>query len=99
MDNTSKPDKDINSDRRRLLGAGALVVGAAGLGPLGLIAPAQAQAQAREAAGAASAASQTAASFGPVKQIKAGVLDVGYVEAGPADEDVVPRIAVQRVIA
>ena len=24
-------------------------------------------------------------SFGPVKQVEAGVLDVGYVEAGPAD--------------
>jgi pimeloyl-ACP methyl ester carboxylesterase len=88
--NSNKPDKDINSDRRRLLGAGALAVGAAGLGPLALIAPAQAQAaqaqgQARGAAGAAATASQTAASFGPVRQIKAGVLDVGYVEAGPAD--------------
>jgi pimeloyl-ACP methyl ester carboxylesterase len=28
---------------------------------------------------------RTKASFGPVKQIKAGVLNVGYVEAGPAD--------------
>ena len=27
----------------------------------------------------------TGASFGPVKQIEAGVLDTGYVEAGPAD--------------
>jgi hypothetical protein len=27
----------------------------------------------------------TAASFGPLKQIKAGVLNVGYAEAGPAD--------------
>jgi pimeloyl-ACP methyl ester carboxylesterase len=28
---------------------------------------------------------ETSASFGPVKQIEAGVLDVGYVDAGPAD--------------
>jgi pimeloyl-ACP methyl ester carboxylesterase len=28
---------------------------------------------------------ETAMSFGPVKQIEAGVLDVGYVDAGPAD--------------
>ena len=27
----------------------------------------------------------TGASFGPVKQIEAGVLNTGYVEAGPAD--------------
>ena len=27
----------------------------------------------------------TTASFGPLKQVDAGVLDVGYAEAGPAD--------------
>jgi pimeloyl-ACP methyl ester carboxylesterase len=33
----------------------------------------------------ASAASSAAAGLGPVQQIEAGVLDVGYVDAGPAD--------------
>jgi hypothetical protein len=33
----------------------------------------------------ATARARTATSFGPVKQINAGVLNVGYVEAGPAD--------------
>jgi pimeloyl-ACP methyl ester carboxylesterase len=30
-------------------------------------------------------ASQALRSFGPVAQVEAGVLDVGYVEAGPTD--------------
>jgi pimeloyl-ACP methyl ester carboxylesterase len=32
-----------------------------------------------------SKAPATDTSFGPVKQVEAGVLDTGYVEAGPAD--------------
>jgi pimeloyl-ACP methyl ester carboxylesterase len=38
-----------------------------------------------QAAAPARSVPATAASFGPVKQIRAGVLNVGYVEAGPAD--------------
>src|SRR6476660_3162028 len=34
---------------------------------------------------AAARKSTTGTSFGPIKQIDAGVLNVGYVEAGPAD--------------
>jgi pimeloyl-ACP methyl ester carboxylesterase len=30
-------------------------------------------------------AAQPTTSFGPVKQVEAGLLDVGYVESGPAD--------------
>ncbi len=51
----------INRGRRRLLGASAMMVAAAGV---------------RKAKAAAS-------SFGPLKQIDAGPLNVGYVEAGP----------------
>lgn len=65
------PD-EIDQDRRRFLGATAMAVAAT---QLGLIAPAGAQ----QAAGA------PAASLGPLKQIDAGVLSVGYAELGPVD--------------
>ncbi|CAH0300876.1 Epoxide hydrolase B [Massilia sp. Bi118] len=64
--------ESFNTFRRRLLSLGALAIAlAAGQAAL------PGSAQARE--GAAPAA------FGKVHQIKAGLLDVGYVEVGPAD--------------
>ena len=64
----------INRDRRRFLGNAALAIAAAELGMIGsaLAAP-------------PSIRPGTSASFGPLKQIDAGVLNVGYAEAGPAD--------------
>jgi pimeloyl-ACP methyl ester carboxylesterase len=79
---TSRTPAEINHDRRRFLGTAAAAVGAAGAVQLGMIG--SAKAEARPAAPAAARA-RTAASFGPVKQIDAGVLNVGYVEAGPAN--------------
>ncbi|MBY5635457.1 alpha/beta hydrolase [Rhizobium leguminosarum] len=61
----------IDQDRRRFLGTAAMAVAAT---QLGLIAPAAAQ-QAIEA---------PATSFGPLNQIDAGVLSVGYADIGPA---------------
>lgn len=58
-------------DRRRFLGTGVAAMAAPGLFA------------SAEAAG--SAAVSAALPFGPVKQIRAGVLDVGYVEMGPAN--------------
>lgn len=69
----------VDTDRRRFLGLAAGAVVATQLGM-----PGQAQATAGETA-PAGAMPVTSASFGPVKQINAGVLSVGYVEAGPAD--------------
>ena len=66
---------EINHDRRRFLGAAGAALGV-GAAKLGMIGSAKAQHGALRAPGA---------SFGPVWQIKAGVLNVGYVEAGPAD--------------
>jgi pimeloyl-ACP methyl ester carboxylesterase len=57
-----------------------VALGAAGAAQLGMIG--SASAQTRGAARAAESAG-TIASFGPVQQINAGVLNVGYVEAGP----------------
>jgi pimeloyl-ACP methyl ester carboxylesterase len=80
---TSEVPRDINHDRRRFLGAAgaaALAVGATQLGMIGT-AKAQTSAAGRATAGLASAST----AFGPLKQIKAGVLNVGYVEVGPAN--------------
>lgn len=73
--NTADTSTTIDLSRRRLLGATAM----------GFIAS--------QFVGIGSAQSQTAgtttASFGPLKQIDAGVLRVGYAEAGPANGPVV----------
>ena len=61
--------KEINHDRRRFLRDATMSLVAAELATMG------------------SAAAQSSAnpqSFGPLKQIDAGLLDIGYVEAGPA---------------
>jgi pimeloyl-ACP methyl ester carboxylesterase len=71
----SEGPAEINHDRRRVLGAvgAALGVGAAKLGMTGSARPEN------------GAVREKGTSFGPVRRIKAGVLNVGYVEAGPAD--------------
>jgi pimeloyl-ACP methyl ester carboxylesterase len=74
--------EEIGSDRRRFLGAAALTIAAAGLGISG---SASAQAGTRKPAGATTAKPATNPTFGPTKQIDAGLLNVGYAEAGPAD--------------
>jgi pimeloyl-ACP methyl ester carboxylesterase len=63
---------DINHDRRRFLGA-AMTIAAV---PLGVFESADGQAR---------QAKPSSTSFGPLKQIDAGVLNAGYAEAGPAD--------------
>lgn len=78
---TSKIANDINQDRRRLIGSGMAGVAAAQLGMIG-----PAAAQPGKTKGALPAIKPGAhTSFGPLKQINAGVLNVGYAEAGPGD--------------
>jgi pimeloyl-ACP methyl ester carboxylesterase len=79
---------EIDSERRRFFGAAALTLAAA---ELRLSAPAEAQTGTSPAPNppARKTAMNTNASFGPIKQIKAGVLSVGYAETGPADGPVV----------
>ncbi len=72
---------EINHDRRRLLSAATLAFAAAVLGKIGL-----AQAQSGKLI---SIKPGTNTSFGPLKQIDAGVLRVSYAEAGPANGPVV----------
>ena len=77
--NKSKLPGEIDRDRRRFMGVAA---GAVAATQFGLIGRTKAQ---PGAAIPGPARPETSAPFGPVKQIKAGVLNVGYVEAGPAD--------------
>jgi pimeloyl-ACP methyl ester carboxylesterase len=83
---TIKMSEDINHHRRRFLGTAAMTIAAAQLVMTGL-----ARAQSGNAGPAALPAVKpgTNTSFGPLKQIDAGVLNVGYAEAGPADGRVV----------
>src|SRR5579863_5876548 len=73
--------EEIDRDRRRFLGTAAMTLAAA---ELGLIGPAAAGEEKREPASTTSRP-RTSASFGAIKQIDAGVLNVGYAEAGPPD--------------
>lgn len=68
-------DNDFNEGRRHLLGAAAATFAFAQLG--------------MSATESKAATPKSGASFGPLKQIDAGVLNVGYVDTGPADGPVV----------
>jgi hypothetical protein len=61
-----------NQDRRRFFGSAAMTIAAA---QLGIIASAKAQSDKTQAGAAIAPGTNT--SFGPVKQINAGVLNVG----------------------
>jgi pimeloyl-ACP methyl ester carboxylesterase len=77
--------EEINH-RRRLFGAAAMTLAAAQLGVTG---SALAQSGKTSAAGVPAIKPGTNTSFGPIKQINAGVLNIGYAEAGPANGPVV----------
>ncbi len=74
--------ESIDHCRRRFVGTAALTVAAAQLGVIGA---AQAQSGAPKSTPLPAIKPGTNTSFGPLKQIDAGVLNVGYAEAGPAD--------------
>jgi pimeloyl-ACP methyl ester carboxylesterase len=80
---TIKIADEINHDRRRFFGSAAMAVAAT---QLGMIGPAAAQ---RMEVKVPAIKPGTNTSFGPLKQIDAGVLNVGYAEAGPASGPVV----------
>lgn len=82
---TNETTGKVSHDRRRFLGAAGATALAAGAVQLGAIGAAKAQTSGTRAGGLSASQPGTSASFGPVKQINAGVLNVGYVEAGPAD--------------
>jgi pimeloyl-ACP methyl ester carboxylesterase len=80
------PKVDTNSvpnrHRRRFLGATALTVAAA---QMGMIGSASAQSEPARAVRLPTVKPGANTSFGTLRQIDAGVLNVGYAEVGPAD--------------
>jgi pimeloyl-ACP methyl ester carboxylesterase len=74
--------EDVNHRRRDFLGVAAATFAAAQFGAIGA-----ARAQPKPALPALTPGTNT--SFAPLKQIDAGLLNVGYAEAGPADGPVV----------
>jgi pimeloyl-ACP methyl ester carboxylesterase len=68
--------------RRHFFGTAALTIAAARLGAIGA---AHAQSAAPKSTSLPAIKAGTNTSFGPLKQIDAGVLNVGYAEAGPAN--------------
>jgi pimeloyl-ACP methyl ester carboxylesterase len=73
---------EINYNRRRFLGAAALTIAAA---PLGMAGSAKAQSGKPKPSDLPKVKPGAHTSFGPLEQIDAGLLNVGYAEAGPAD--------------
>jgi pimeloyl-ACP methyl ester carboxylesterase len=82
MSNSSKGSHSVDKDRRRLFGSAAVILAAA---RLGLIGSAAAQPSQPRPGTLSAAKSGMNTSFGSLKQIDAGVLNVAYAEAGPAD--------------
>ncbi len=79
MDTTSD---GIDRHRRNFFGAAAATVAAAQLGMIGPAAPQPGTTPARQLP---TIEPGTHISFGPLRQIDAGVLGIGYAEAGPPD--------------
>ena len=79
---TTKIAEEINRRRRCFVGAAAVTAAAAQLGIIGSAAAQPGKTSAKRLPAIKPGAHT---SFGPLKQIDAGVLNVAYAEAGPAD--------------
>ena len=79
---TIKTSEEINHNRRRFCGTAAMTIAAAQFVTLG---SAFAQPVIAKVAGALTTKPGTHTSLGPLKQIDAGLLNIGYAEAGPAN--------------
>jgi pimeloyl-ACP methyl ester carboxylesterase len=77
---------DVDSRRRGFLGTAAMTFAAA---QFGMVGSAKAQSGNAERAHLPAIKPGANTSFGPLKQVDAGLLSVGYAEAGPADGPVV----------
>jgi pimeloyl-ACP methyl ester carboxylesterase len=78
----NKMSEEIINNRRRFLGTTAMTIAAA---QLGMIGSAKAQSSKTRPSGLPTIKRGTNTSFGPLKQIDAGVLNIGYAEAGHTD--------------
>src|SRR6266852_2772729 len=81
-----KMSEEIKYDRRRFLSTAAMTIAAA---QLGMIGSADAQSSKPKPTDLPKIKRGTNTSFGSLKQIDAGVLNVGYAKAGPTDGPVV----------
>jgi pimeloyl-ACP methyl ester carboxylesterase len=79
---TTERTEAINAHRRRFLGTAAAAIAAV---PFGMIDSAQAEDGKTSPKPPSQITAGTDRSFGSLKQINAGVLDVGYAEEGPID--------------
>ncbi len=81
--NTKKTSEEIDRERRRFLGAAAMTLISANFSVV--------EAAGSQSINVTAAAANTAphTSFGPLKQAAAGLLNVGYAEAGPTNGPVV----------
>ena len=70
-------NEDFKYDRRRFMGTAAMTIAASQLGMF------SSGAESKEESTTSNSAPHT--SFGPLKQIEAGLLNIGYSEAGPAN--------------
>ena len=80
--NPIKMSEQINDNRRRFFGTAAMTLAATQLGMLNL---ANAQPASPQEAQLPTTQPGTNTSFRSLKQIDAGLLNIGYAEAGPAD--------------
>ncbi len=74
--------EDINPHRRQFFGAAAVTIAAT---QLGMVGSASARPTKRKSADSPAIKRGIHTTFAPLKQIDAGVLSIGYAEAGPAD--------------
>ena len=77
--------EEIRYSRRNLLGQAALTFAAAKLGMLGCANAQSPRANMQSATATTTTTSAASLSFPPLKQVDAGLLNVGYAETGPAD--------------
>ncbi|QNB06628.1 alpha/beta hydrolase [Herbaspirillum frisingense] len=81
--------QEINLQRRRLFGAAAATASTAMVAQLGLSATAWAQSPGLDEGALGKVMPGVHTSFGQIRQVQAGLLDVGYADVGPADGPVV----------
>src|SRR5260370_9577184 len=79
---TNEVLEDINQNRRRFVGTAAMTIVASQLGIFGC---ADAQPRKATSAGTTSSKRGPSTSFGPLKQIDAGLLNISYAESGRDD--------------
>src|SRR5271154_3478971 len=79
---STKTPEDINQQRRNFFGTAAMTVAAT---QLGMISLADARPAKTKPGASATSGRGTHTAFASLKQIDAGLLNVGYAEDGPAD--------------